>query len=315
MINVSRGRFVAASVSTVLSARSPAGAQSMAKLRVGTAANDDFAQPYYARDLGFFKDAGLDVDLQTFSSGAAAADGVMGGSLDIAITTPLLLANGYLHGLPFAIIASGPIQTPTSRGNLLVVSARGPVHQAADLEGKTVGVNVLHTVLNLSLDAYLAAHNVPISSVKTVEVNFPVEAPAIVRGTIQGAVLVEPFLSEALQRHEIRVLANPNPYIAPRYLVGAWFTRRSFVRQQPDVVRRFAQVIYRTGRWANENSVRSAEILVRYTRVPPTVIRTMARATFAEHTDLTDTQALLDAAHRFRFLAKPVAAADLVVSA
>lgn len=315
MSAISRARFVATSLSASVAMCAPARAQTTSGLRVGAAANDDFAEPYYARDLGFFRDAGLDVDLQTFSSGAAAADGVIGGSLDIAITTPLLLANGFLRGVPFAIVAAGPLATPQAATTLLVVAKDGPIHSAADLVGKTVGINVLHTVLQLSLDAYLEANNVAPSSVQTVEVTFPSEAPAIARGTIQAAVLVEPFLAEALQRGEIRELANPYRYIAPQFLVGAWFTSRRFASQHPDLVQRFVQVIYRTARWANANNAQSAAILAKYTRIPPQVIRTMTRATFAEHMDPADMQALLDVAHRDGLLAKPVAAADLIVTA
>lgn len=190
-------------------------------------------RPPYAADMGFFEKAGLNVQVQTFSSGAEAAEAVIGGSPDLAITTPLLLANGYLRGLPFAIVAAGPIATTKSPSTLLCVAANGPIHSAQDLIGQTVGLNVLNTVLALSLDAYLAS---------------------------------------AMQKGSIRSLANPNIYIAPRFLLGAWFTSRQFAQRQ------------------------------------------MVRATFADHMDPTDIQALLDAAVRYGVLSKHLRATDLIVS-
>jgi NitT/TauT family transport system substrate-binding protein len=222
--------------------------------------------------MGFFEKAGLNVQVQTFSSGAEAAEAVIGGSPDLAITTPLLLANGYLRGLPFAIVAAGPIATTKSPSTLLCVAANGPIHSAQDLIGQTVGLNVLNTVLALSLDAYLEANKVPISAVKTVEIAFPAEPPAIERGTIAAAILPEPFLASATQKGSIRSLANPNIYIAPRFLLGAWFTSRQFAQRQ------------------------------------------MVRATFADHMDPTDIQALLDAAVRYGVLSKHLRATDLIVS-
>jgi NitT/TauT family transport system substrate-binding protein len=316
MNTCSRARFVASSLSLALAASRPAYAQSsLPTLRIGAAANDDFAQAYYAADMGFFEKAGLNVEVQTFSSGAAAAEAVIGGSLDLAITTPLLLANGYLRGLPFAIVAAGPLATTKSPSTLLCVAANGPIRSAQDLIGQTVGLNVLNTVLALSLDAYLEANKVTISAVKTVEIAFPAEPPAIERGTIAAAILPEPFLASAMQKGSIRSIANPYNYIAPRFLLGAWFTSRQFVQRSPELVHRFADVIYQTARWANTHAEQSAMILAKYTKIPTDVLHSMVRATFADHMDPTDMQALLDAAVRYGALSKHLRATDLIVSA
>lgn len=312
----SRSQFIGRSLSMALAASAPANAQSSSgTLRIGCAANDDFAQAYYAANTGFFDAAGLKVEIQTLSSGAAAADAVIGGSLDIAITTPLLLANGHLRGIPFAIIAAGPIATTKSKSTALCVAKNGPVQAAKDLVGKTVGLNTLHTVLQLGLDAYLTANHVDVSSVQAVEIVFSAAPPALQRGTIAAAVLPEPFLTIALEKGGLRSLADPYSYIAPRFLVGAWFTSRQFAQQHPDVVRKFSEVIYQTARWARTHGDQSAAILGKYTKIPPDVIHSMARAEYADRMDISDMQAVLDAAVRYGLLAKPVHAADLVVTA
>ena len=85
----SRAGFIAATATLTLGALRPVRAQSLPVLRVGAAPADAFAQAWFAQDLGFFTKAGLTVDLQNFNSGTAAASAVVGGSLDIAITTPI----------------------------------------------------------------------------------------------------------------------------------------------------------------------------------------------------------------------------------
>lgn len=185
----SRAGFIAATATLTLGALRPVRAQSLPVLRVGAAPADAFAQAWFAQDLGFFNKAGLTVDLQNFNSGTAAASAVVGGSLDIAITTPIPLANAVARGVPFVIFASAAVNTPKAPQALICVRKSGNVRGAADLAGKTIGVNSLKTLLQLGLDVYLTKYNVPTSQVRVVELSLAEAGAAIDRGTIDGAVL------------------------------------------------------------------------------------------------------------------------------
>ena len=70
-----------------------------APLRIGANATDGFAASLFARDMGFFKKAGLDVDVQIFPNGAAQNAALAGGALDIGISTVTAIANAVLHGI------------------------------------------------------------------------------------------------------------------------------------------------------------------------------------------------------------------------
>lgn len=122
----SLAQFITGSLGMVLATSEPVRAQPASPvLRIGVTATDVFAEAYYAAGMGFFKKAGLNVDVQTFSSGAIASDAVIGGSLDIGVTTPLLLANGYLRGVPFVIVAAGALNTARAPQSLLRVAKKG----------------------------------------------------------------------------------------------------------------------------------------------------------------------------------------------
>lgn len=60
-----------------------ADAQTNTTLRIATTPIDLGAQVLYANDLGFFKRAGLNVDVSVLTSGSAVASAVSGGSIDI----------------------------------------------------------------------------------------------------------------------------------------------------------------------------------------------------------------------------------------
>jgi NitT/TauT family transport system substrate-binding protein len=314
MDTLSRSRILAGSMSLVVATTTRINAQSAPPtLRIGIgAASDDFAEAFYADAMGFFDSAGLKVELQMLSSGPAAANAVIGGSLDIAITTPTVLANAYLHGIPVVIIAPGSISTIQSKTEALCVTKNGPIRVATDLVGKTVGLNTVHTLFGVGLDSYLAASHVDSSAVQTVEVPFAAQASALQRGTIAAAIDAEPFLSDALATGAISVIAYPYQYIAPRFLLGAWFSTRPFVKRYPDLIKAFTRVISQTARWANNHRDQSADILAKYSKSVPDIVRSMARAEYAEALNGSDLQVVLDVSARYGLIAKPVRASDLL---
>jgi NitT/TauT family transport system substrate-binding protein len=310
-----RAEFLAATTAAAAAgAALPVRAQTLPPLRVGTAPADSFAQAWYAQDMGFFTKAGLNVDVQLFNSGTAAASAVAGGSLDIAITTPIPLANAHVRGVPFVIVCSATVNTPKAPTELICVRKSGSIHQASDLVGKTAAVNTLRTLLQLGLEVYLAKSNIAISSMRVVEMSFAEMGPAIDRGQIDAAVFTEPALSKALALNDVRILVDPLPLISPRFVAACWFSTRDFVSRNPEVVKRFASVMYDTARWANRNHKASAPILVKYTKMDPGDVDKIIRVDFAEQTRASEYQPLLDACTKFGYLPKTVAASDLLLA-
>jgi len=74
-------------------------------LRIGALLLDNTAEVFYARELGMFKRAGLDVDITTFPSGGAAASALVGGAVDISIGDVLSIAEAHARNIPLAYLA------------------------------------------------------------------------------------------------------------------------------------------------------------------------------------------------------------------
>src|SRR6202021_936320 len=72
-------------------------------IRAGTIPADVAAVVEFARDRGYFKAAGLDVQIQIFQSGPVIAPAVVGGSLDLGAANTGPLAGPARGGLPLAL--------------------------------------------------------------------------------------------------------------------------------------------------------------------------------------------------------------------
>jgi NitT/TauT family transport system substrate-binding protein len=90
--------------------------------------------PYIAKDLGFFDEVGLDVEMKSFEGGVSALRGGMSGGLDVVATSSDPLFAAIQQGAPVKAIG-------TYAPKLSVVLMGVPdLKAAADLKGKKLGI-------------------------------------------------------------------------------------------------------------------------------------------------------------------------------
>jgi NitT/TauT family transport system substrate-binding protein len=280
-------------------------------LTVGTAPNDPYAQAYYAQDMGFFKQAGLDVTIVTMDGGAAIAAGVASGALDIGVSNPVQLATAVAHGLPFVYFAGGGLYTAESPLPVLCVAKDSAIATVKQLENKSIAVNSLKDLGEVGIKAFLARGNVDLSTLQFVELRFSEMATALARGTISAGLISEPALTAAKDSGAVRVLADVYDSIGKRFYISGWFSMANWHDANRDVAARYARVMYETARWANSHQLDSADILSRYSKVSTQTTRHMARCQYADTLRADWLQPQLDLAAKFAVTSRRVMAAEL----
>ena len=282
-------------------------------VRIGVQPAEVAAGAWYAHEHGDFTTAGLVADIQNFSNGAAIATAVAGGSLDVGLSDLLSVITGHAHGLPFVYVAPGllnVLRTPTLTP---VVSAASGIATARDFNGKTVAVNGINNIAQIPFQAWIDRNGGDSKSVKFIELPYPSFIPALARGTIDGFVGPEPFVSAAVKagNHAIFTTANP---IAPAFLLSGWVATTEWVAKNPVVARRFANAIRAAGDWANTHPAESAPILSANTKIPLEVIAGMRRGFFQDRLDPAVMQPIIDVAARYGVIEKPFPAAEIIAT-
>ncbi|HEY5349107.1 MAG TPA: ABC transporter substrate-binding protein [Candidatus Lustribacter sp.] len=290
----------------------PAWAQSTPlKLRVGSVRADTYAEGYYALDLGLFDKAGLSVEIQPFSNGAAMAAAAAGGSIDIGVGDATELANGVSRGLPFVLIAGGGLYTSAAPTTTLCIAKSSPIVRAAELEGQNVAVVSLVSLMSSAVKSWLAQNGADIAKIHFVELPFPQMPSALARGTVAAACLSEPIMSEATSA-EAKIFGKPYDAIAKQFLISDWFTTRDWLAKNPDAAKRFVGAIYDAARWANSHHDDSAAILAKYTKVDVERIKRMNRCTYATDLQPAMVQPVLDTAFKYKSLGTATSAASMI---
>jgi NitT/TauT family transport system substrate-binding protein len=261
-------------------------------LRMATINIDSGAQPYYAQDGGFFKAAGLHVEFQQFNNGQAIAAAVAGGALDIALSNIVAMGQAHAKNVPFVIVAPGAVYLAKDPTTLMMVPKNSTIQSARDLAGKTVACNGINGIPQYCTRAWVDKAGADSSTLKFVEMNFAQMMDALGAARIDAACVTEPFITEA--KTTGRSIGQPFDACAPRFMMSVFVAMRDWAQANRDTVKRFQTANLQAAQWSNKNPDKTADILMKYSKLPDATVRTMKRAVFAEKWDPADSQAILD---------------------
>lgn len=266
---------------------------------------------FYAKAEGFFARQGLDAKIQILTDPTQVSVALLSGGAQFAsaaVSTATVLKS---RNAPVRVVAAGALYRP-SVPTTAVVAARGTkIASARDLIGKTVAIDAPNTIADIGLLKWLKRSAVSASEVNLFETPFP-EMPGLLRrGTVDAAVLPEPFLTLAV-RQGARRIGDPFRAVCSTACLLTVFLARDDV--DPLVDARFRNAIQAAAVWANnkKNDAASAAILAKYVGIDPTVISNEARTPFAERLRPALAQPWIDAFAEFGVIPTSFAAIDLV---
>jgi ABC-type nitrate/sulfonate/bicarbonate transport system substrate-binding protein len=291
---------------------SSAVARAATPVRVATLPVDGTALVYYAKDLNYFQDVGLDVAIQSITNGAVITSSVISNNVDIGWSNIISLAAAFKRGLPVTIIGAGGMHVTGSLATQLMVRKDSAIHTASDLSGKVIGCTGLADVGQFGPELWIDKNGGKASTVKFIEVPFPQLPAALESGRVDAAWLAEPFIHAA--EPFARTLATCFDAVAPRWMLGAWFTTPAYASAHRDVIEQFRTVMTKTSTWANANPALSAVILAKYSNLDPNTVKSMHRITYAVRPEAALVQPAIDLAARYGAIAASFPAQEIMYS-
>lgn len=299
------GAFVTASHGMLRAAALP-------HISVGLDPIDASSNFFVAQSQGFFTAAGVAVDAQRTTNGAAGAAAVVSGALDVSSMNVASLASALQRNVPLVVVALSEMYSTKTPTTQLLVMKDSPVTGPHDLSGKTVAVNAIGGLADIATHLWLQKNAVDPASVSFVEMPFSVMPDALVTGRVSAVFVAEPGLSAA-KRRGARVLASAFDAIAPQFLIGACVANRGWATQNADALQRFAAAMHRGSIWANQHHDQTAIISSTFIHEDVAAIRAQTRATFPENESPAQLlQPVFDAVARYKNT--PAIKADDVIS-
>ena len=293
----------------VLSAACGAGAaQVPASIKVGVSASISNVSFYEAIDKGLFGAQRLSVVPQSVNSGSQAFPLLLNGQLAITASDPLSTLVAISKGIPIVIVAQGSAGQPTldTDPTALLVKGDSAIRGGPDFAGKTIAVNALNSLSQISAQAAIDALGGNSKTVKFIEVPVPSMLAAVQRGQVDGAVTSEPFVTQARQAG-LRVALYPPTQGTPGIPQLLYVASREYAAQHPEVIRAFATAMNQANGLLAGNPEEIRRIGLTSTKVPPAVLKTMRLPVFSSKSlDLATLKKLEEYMLRYGVLKAPL---------
>lgn len=226
----------------------------------------DIAPLYRAMDMGYFKTEGIDIHVAVAPSGPKAVEGLANGQYDVAFSSYPGIFGAQINKVNLKLVA--PAYTALSGHLMLMGSPDDTFTKPEQVRGKTIAVTAKGSISDLGVEAVLAERGISSDGINWVEMAFPEMVDALRAGQIDGAVLAEPFVTEARQDKAWEIL-DVGIGQTNRLPMSGWAITAQFARQHADKAEAFRRAL-RKGAIdvGNDPNVRN-KILVDHLNVDP----------------------------------------------
>jgi len=216
-----------------LALAAPGQAETLTKLRVAFDGYSMTSAPLqYAVQQGIFQKFGLDVTPAFVEGGSLLTQAVVGGSVDIAQNGYTPAAGAAVQGADIVFIGGISNKLPFQ----LVV--KSSIAGAADLKGQSIAISRFGSSTDTAADFALAHLGLKRDDVLVRQLGGPAtRIAALTSGQVAGTVEQYPDTGELVQKG-FRVMVDVTD-IAGDYPNTSYATSRTFLKKNPDAVKRF----------------------------------------------------------------------------
>ncbi|MFI9553543.1 ABC transporter substrate-binding protein [Nonomuraea endophytica] len=268
-------------------------------ITIGVSPVPSSAPVYIAEARGFFKQEGLSVKMEVIQAPQAVMPKIANGSMDIFKGSYVSFLNLQDSGQKIKILSDTLQGAPGIAA--VVVPKESKLQSAKELKGKTIAVNSLKNLGELSVSAHLRINELSPQDVKFTVIDFQAQIAALKTGTVDAAWLVEPFLSAA-QQGGARVLLDTNTGPTESLPIDGWGSTDAWVAKHPKTAAAFQRAVQKAQRLAATDRSALAEVVPKYTQIPKEAVMTMAMGTFPTSLNATRIQRVADLMHEFGYL-------------
>jgi NitT/TauT family transport system substrate-binding protein len=225
---------------------SPVAAQ---KLTIAVVPSVPGGTTYVALDKGYFRDAGLDVDIERIDS--------LGKAVAFLATNQMQVAQGGINagfynsvaqGLPVALaLESG--SSPTYHQIIVRSDLKDQIRTPADLKGRTVGLSSPGSTSMYEVASVLASAKLELKDIEAKNLAFSQMAAAMANGALDAAMEVAPFTERMVEQKIGVPWADPDDYIHPLPMSSVGYVvNTDWAQKNRDIAKKLFIALARAGR-------------------------------------------------------------------
>ena len=243
-------------------------ANSRTVVRVGNLLVPGQAKLFIAKELGYFAEEGLDVQLNEFTNSADGLSALRAGKLDFGAfgaTAPL-----FHIAKDADIRIVGGIHDEDA-GLITTAKNAEVIHSVSDLRGKKIAVVRLS-----SGDAALRGRLLELGLIpgKDVEISEIKSPPAVIEavraGDVDAGMVWEPHIVRA-QQSGLKVIARSHDLV-PGHPCCRLVAQRAYTVDHPDTIRHFLKALLKAEKFGHDNRSGAVDIIAKYIKLDRSIV-------------------------------------------
>jgi NitT/TauT family transport system substrate-binding protein len=185
-------------------------------------------------------------------------------------------------------LSGGDADTPYVNSTLLVLKG-SPIRTLADLKGKKLGHNP-GIQWKTNVRYILRAMNIKETDVTLVELPFPLQVPALMAGTVDATITIDPFAASALATGNVEaaVVNVGAKYVANPWFGGCAVMTTKFLKEHPETARKIMLVLRDITKRIESDFDRYKPLLAKYAGVSDSAIPHVRKLLFRNDEQIND---------------------------
>ena len=215
-----------------------------------------YAPMFIARELGYFEDAGINMNIEIIEDESTYAALLVQGSVQFLATAQDPNIKMFANGAPSRYVLA---MDASCGADGLVTNEE--IKSLDDLKGKTLALDTAASSYYFFLTALEDASSLKEEDITLAEMSDTTEAGlAFMSGQVDAAIMWEPELSEALDSVEgAHTLVTSADY--PETILDSLVVNESYASEHPEVVEAVAKAWYKAVDYLNENPEEACEMM------------------------------------------------------
>ncbi len=248
------------------------------KITIGMETWPGYLALIVARDKGYYKEAGLDVEIKRYEALGELSKDYVNGKMQGRANLTLDAVNESLSGLDHKIV----LAIDYSNGSDAIM-ARNEIKTVKDFQGKKVGFEP-NTLEEFFLTWALRENGMQLSDIIPVSAG-PGETPQLLKdGKIDVAVSHEPFISELSSSGNFHAVYSSAE--APGLITDVLTFRTDFIQSYPETIQAIVAVYFKAIRfWKDNPDLANAILAKEFGDTPENIAKQLKGITMLDRKD------------------------------
>ena len=217
-----------------------------------------------AEDQGYFKDEGIEAELTVYQSGAEAVTAMVAGAADIIGSSSSVTASSRAKGVDAKLIG---LLGSGNYGWQLMVLPNSPIIEAKQVEGENVGITSAGSLSDMLARWTMSDQSITFESIPLGGGGL---LPNLISENVSAAVVYSPLSYDVLAKGDARAILDYGTAM-PEHLNSGWATTGSFIEENPELVQKATNALYRGVAYLQDNKDAAIKIIADLNNISPEV--------------------------------------------